>query len=561
MLVLDADYPRWNTRNAPSPAGLAFLRALDELSFGAADVPDDAVFVDELDLPRRSEDEPGCAPDYGVLTADRLWIIELKTERGSHRSGQVESYFELGRHHYPDARVDLTYLTPGDVGGGGGRAEREPVRAGDVGAGDAAHRRGLVGRHRLDARAPRRAGETVASIGTSWTMWREKTVSDLTAPSARLAKLTAQDGQERALDYAAGSLGELQELRLAVRDEFRRPESRLGAVTPWLWDAATSGGQALTEAGRVHGYELRFSRKAGRGLNGEYGRSMVMFDAVTQDHVRQAIDECDEVGADAFLRRYGFGHSRHYVLWNDGRAYDPVAILGVAQRYATGTAARSSEFSDGKQGAALVLRELGPRRHPRPRRGGPAAAPLGERRLAGRLRDRHWTPLAPRGPAPAREILIEVAGHYNALVTFRELAGLVQLRSGIRTNQLVHYWVGDVLARVARVCADRDEPLLSALCVNASGSVGAGYAKAVVAVRGELEGDPDDHAATERLACYRAFGARPPRGRRQPALTPQVAAVRDRERARRSTKPQVEATVCPTCNMAIPATGICDNCG
>ena len=40
MLVLDADYPRWNTRNTPSPAGLTFLRALDELSFGAAEVPD-----------------------------------------------------------------------------------------------------------------------------------------------------------------------------------------------------------------------------------------------------------------------------------------------------------------------------------------------------------------------------------------------------------------------------------------------------------------------------------------------------------------------------------------
>ena len=92
-------------------------------------------------------------------------------------------------------------------------------------------------------------------------MWREKTLNDLTAKAARLARLTAQDGQQRALDYAAGSLGELQELRLAVRDEFRRPESPLGSVTPWLWDAATSGGQALTEAGRVHGYELRFSRE------------------------------------------------------------------------------------------------------------------------------------------------------------------------------------------------------------------------------------------------------------------------------------------------------------
>ena len=58
MLVQEDEYPRWNTRSTPSAAGLAFLRALDELSFGVGDVLDDAVFVDELDLPRRSEDEP-----------------------------------------------------------------------------------------------------------------------------------------------------------------------------------------------------------------------------------------------------------------------------------------------------------------------------------------------------------------------------------------------------------------------------------------------------------------------------------------------------------------------
>ena len=262
MLVLDGDYPRWNTRSTPSTAGLAFLRALDELSFGAADVPEDAVFVDELDLPRRSEDEPGCAPDYGVLTADRLWIIELKTERGSDRSGQVESYFELGpaplpraagRPHVPDARD----------GRGGRRApERQPAGAGDLGAGDAAHRRRLV-RRRPGRREPLHdaLAEAVASIGTSWTMWREKTLNDLTAKAARTgqahARRTASSGRSTT---RPDRLGELQELRLAVRDEFRRPESRLGSVTPWLWDAATSGGQALTEAGRVHGYELRFSR-------------------------------------------------------------------------------------------------------------------------------------------------------------------------------------------------------------------------------------------------------------------------------------------------------------
>ena len=260
MLVLDADYPRWNARSAPSPAGLAFLRALDVLSFGDADVPDTAAFVDELDLPRRHEDEPGCAPDYGVLTSHRLWIIELKTERGSHRTGQVERYFELGRHHHPELRIDLTYLTPGmsAVAAGAPSGSRlaqvtweqvmplvDAVWSGATGSTSALY----------DALT-----EAVASIGTSWTMWREKSLNDLTAKAARLARLTARDGQQRALDYAAGSLGELQDLRLAVRDEFKRPGSPLKVVTPWLWDAATSGGKPLTAAGRVHGYELRFSR-------------------------------------------------------------------------------------------------------------------------------------------------------------------------------------------------------------------------------------------------------------------------------------------------------------
>jgi hypothetical protein len=260
MLVLDADYPPWNTRSTPAPQGLAFLRALDELSFGAADVPDDAVFVDELDLPRRSEDEPGCAPDYGVLTSTRLWIIELKTERGSHRSGQVASYFELGRHHHPDLRIDLTYLTPGmsAVAAGAPDGSRFAQVTWD-------QVMPLITATWGDASGTTRAlhdalAEAVAGIGTSWTVWRQKTLNDLTALATRVARLTAQDGQQRAMDYAAGSLGELQELRLAVRDEFRRPESPLREVTPWLWSEATSGGQPLTPAGRVHGYELRFSR-------------------------------------------------------------------------------------------------------------------------------------------------------------------------------------------------------------------------------------------------------------------------------------------------------------
>ncbi|MGA8247507.1 MAG: hypothetical protein WB797_11420, partial [Nocardioides sp.] len=107
----------------------------------------------------------------------------------------------------------------------------------------------------------------------------------------------------------------------------------------------------------------------------------------------------------------------------------------------------------------------------------------------------------------ARPILIDVAHHYHAVITYKELAAEVQRVSGIRTKQMAHYWIGDVLGRVSRDSTTREEPLLSSLCVNAEGSVGDGYAAAVTAADGEAPGDGDDHAAQQRLACYRFFEA------------------------------------------------------
>src|SRR5688500_13076491 len=106
MLILEADYPRWNVRSRPSARGLAFLRDLDALCFGASDLGEDAVFVDEFELPPRVEGERGGAPDYAVLDGDRLWMIELKTEAASHRRDQLPSYFNYARHHHPQARID-----------------------------------------------------------------------------------------------------------------------------------------------------------------------------------------------------------------------------------------------------------------------------------------------------------------------------------------------------------------------------------------------------------------------------------------------------------------------
>ena len=113
-LILGAPYPPYNSARRPSGRGTDFLGALDELCFGEDAVAGtDLVFVDEIDFPARHPDEKGCAPDYTVFVEGRCWIIELKTEPGSHRPRQIPDYFERAHHYHPDRRVDITYLTAG----------------------------------------------------------------------------------------------------------------------------------------------------------------------------------------------------------------------------------------------------------------------------------------------------------------------------------------------------------------------------------------------------------------------------------------------------------------
>ena len=280
------------------------------------------------------------------------------------------------------------------------------------------------------------------------------------------------------------------------------------------------------------------------------------FDAVTQAHVLAALEEYDECGPDEFLSRYGFGKARDYVLRHDAKSYDSKAILGVAHKYATGAAAASSEFSGGKDGAAKILRGLGfevafvdGSEH--------ASAPaIGTWRAASDVGSEvariAWA-------EAARSVLLDVAVRYHAVVTYKELAAQVQYRTGIRTKQLMQHWIGDVLGRVSAECNRRGEPLLSSLCVNAEGGVGDGYGIAVHAASGQAPGDLDDHAASERLKCYRYFHAADlPKDGGVPALAPQLAASRERSRkAKQSARP---IPTCPTCFTELPATGICDYC-
>lgn len=85
--------------------------------------------------------------------------------------------------------------------------------------------------------------------------------SDTYSEALRLAELTAQDGEQRAVDYLATDPEDLEELRLEVCEVLSAsPEgSPLRRVMPWRWRWKSTG-RPMTSAGAETGYELRISR-------------------------------------------------------------------------------------------------------------------------------------------------------------------------------------------------------------------------------------------------------------------------------------------------------------
>lgn len=61
-LILHGASPRWNSRNRPSPQGLAFLAALHEREFEGGWPGNDDVFVDDFELAPEHDDQRGGAP-------------------------------------------------------------------------------------------------------------------------------------------------------------------------------------------------------------------------------------------------------------------------------------------------------------------------------------------------------------------------------------------------------------------------------------------------------------------------------------------------------------------
>src|ERR1039457_1294691 len=105
--------------------------------------------------------------------------------------------------------------------------------------------------------------------------------------------------------------------------------------------------------------------------------------------------------------------------------------------------------------------------------------------------------------AAALRALERVARRYRATITYKELAAYVQEATGIRTRVLMMNWIGLVLDGASRESHRRGQPMLSALCVHADGTVGDGYGQAIAENYGcEPPRDLDLHAAQDRIRCY-----------------------------------------------------------
>lgn len=75
--------------------------------------------------------------------------------------------------------------------------------------------------------------------------------------------------------------------------------------------------------------------------------------------VLKAIGEYDHLGQEKFLRRYGFGKARNFVLLHAGHSYDSKAIVGAAFGHQFGTPLKSTDFSGGLATVVPLMARLG----------------------------------------------------------------------------------------------------------------------------------------------------------------------------------------------------------
>lgn len=255
-LILGAPYPKWNTPHNPSPSGETFLQELHGQAYSTP-LNTPITFIDEFKLPSVDGKDSSRYPDYAVITPTRLWIIELKTEQGSHRREQLPLYARLATHHYPAHQIEITYLT-----GQMPRETRFPVANASFCHIFWSEVVGLI--NQIWENSANKPEQILASAisreinNLHLPVLQFQNTAKLIRDAIALAMVVQTTGKQVGIEVKADGFEALHDLRKRIRDVLVRPECP--NVFPWIWNAASSGGSPLTSLGEDVGYEIRLSK-------------------------------------------------------------------------------------------------------------------------------------------------------------------------------------------------------------------------------------------------------------------------------------------------------------
>jgi hypothetical protein len=287
LLFLGRSPDPWNLPCRLSDNGARFLSLLDEVLFGEEwETPEE--FYWEYKLPKRPEDKENGWPDFAALWTDRVLMLELRTEVGSHRDAHVDWYLQLGAHNYGGRAIDLVYITPETTAGKSAvlpdlarfrncswaeLAKVIEVAWSKTTGREAAN--ALVFAHYLEGIG--KVNDAPLPLPPLGTKTRKKqlqgdalgpVVESLDDPTWEQVVETlysvAEDGEERALELGVAAYESAKELRRRIRGDIDVSDDLRDAahdIEMWIWHERL-GGEALSEAGLESGCEIRVSKRA-----------------------------------------------------------------------------------------------------------------------------------------------------------------------------------------------------------------------------------------------------------------------------------------------------------
>lgn len=161
----------------------------------------------------------------------------------------------------------------------------------------------------------------------------------------------------------------------------------------------------------------------------------------------------------------------------------------------------------------------------------------------------------------ALDVLRDVASRFGELVDYAELSAHVQERSQVRTRVPVMTWIGGVLRRVMQTTRAAGEPPLSVLVIpKRVDSAEAAWSTARMQCYRRYCADiPEELPIVRATGSGTSVGGRPssaPAGRTRSSSGTTRAKAPSRPASRLDAPP----ALCPRCFLALPATGVCDNC-